>query len=135
MPNRKFLFLVPAFLGAMILLSGLIESTVGAGQMAKPRVGTLEGAGFHNAEGTVKLTGHQLVMSNVAIDRVPDGRVYLANDADVQGGVELGRLTRFSGTVQYTIPSTINPDDYNSVLIWCKKFSVDIGYATLQDGQ
>lgn len=102
-----------------------------AGERHNHRVGMLTGAGGHHAEGSVNIEGHKLVLSNIDVDQVPDGRVYLANDAKYDSGVELGRLTQFSGTVNYTIPDRVNPDDFNSVLIWCKKFSVEIGHANL----
>lgn len=103
-----------------------------AGELHKQRMGVLAGAGGHQAEGSVHLQGHRLILSNIDVDKVPDGRVYLTTGADYKSGVELGRLTHFSGTVEYSIPAAINPDKYNSVLIWCKKFSVEIGHADLK---
>jgi hypothetical protein len=41
----------------------------------------------------------------------------------------LGTLKQFSGKVQFPIPVGTNPADYNGVVIWCKKFSVEIGHA------
>ena len=70
----------------------------------------------------------RLVLRDITVDRVPDGRVYLAHNADYENGVELGRLTQFTGTVTYPVPSEINPRDYNSVVIWCKRFDVEIGH-------
>ncbi len=92
----------------------------------------LTGAGGHHAAGTALVTHEgntfSLVMSDITVDRVPDGRVYLANDADYGNGVELGRLTQFTGTVTFPVPAGINPHDYNSVVIWCKRFDVEIGH-------
>ena len=61
--------------------------------------------------------------------KVPDGYVYLTKDADRMHGVELGMLKQFSGTVTYALPAGVNPDDYDSVVIWCKQFNVEIGRA------
>ena len=102
-----------------------------AEKMETHMTGTFVGAGSHNAAGSVMLKGHALTLSDIKVDKVPDGRVYLTNDADYESGLELGKLTQFSGTVEYTIPAKVNPADYNSVLIWCKKFSVEIGHANL----
>jgi hypothetical protein len=71
-------------------------------------------------------------MSDIKIDEVPDGRVYLAKKGDHTKGVEVGRLKQFSGTVQFPIPAGVNPDDYDSVVVWCEKFSVGIGHTFLR---
>ncbi|MEW6682888.1 MAG: DM13 domain-containing protein [Nitrospirota bacterium] len=101
--------------------------------------GMLMGAKDHHASGSVALTtdadGHTVLrLENLKVDKVPDGRVYLAKDGDYTKGVELGKLTQFSGTVQYAIPANVNTADYNSVVIWCKKFNVEIGHATFDTG-
>ena len=116
---------------SVLLFSSQWSTTSLAGDMHHHRGGTLSGAGGHQAEGSVNIEGHSLVLSDMTVDKVPDGRVYLTNDADYESGVELGRLTQFSGNVKFSIPEDVNPDNYNSVLIWCKKFSVEIGHANL----
>lgn len=107
--------------------------------MGGEMTGMLMGAKDHHASGTVALTkdaGGRTVLrlDDLKVDKVPDGRVYLAKDGDYTKGVELGKLTTFSGTVQYAIPANVNPADYNSVVIWCKKFSVEIGRAMFESG-
>ncbi|MEO6666925.1 MAG: DM13 domain-containing protein, partial [Nitrospiria bacterium] len=101
--------------------------------------GMFIGAGDHHATGAATLAKDKsgnpiLLMADIKVDKVPDGRVYLAKDGDYTNGVELGKLTQFSGTVQYAIPASVNAADYNSVVIWCKKFSVEIGHAMLDGG-
>ena len=94
----------------------------------------LSGFEGHNAAGKVtieKSEGGNLVltMSDIKIDKVPDGRVYLAKDGDYTKGIEIGLLKKFTGTVQFPVPAGTNPDEYDSVVIWCKKFNVGIGRA------
>lgn len=108
-------------------------------RMAGAMSGMLKGAGDHRATGTVSIAqdargNPMLLLTDITVDKVPDGRVYLAKDADYTKGVEIGKLTKFSGTVQYAIPATVNPADYNSVVIWCRKFSVEIGHAMFDMG-
>ena len=114
--------------------AGMMEDHV-AGAMS----GMLKGAGDHRATGTVSIakdaSGNPiLLLTDITVDKVPDGRVYLAKNADYTKGVELGKLTTFSGTVRYAIPANVNPADYNSVVIWCQKFSVEIGHAMFDTG-
>ncbi len=72
-----------------------------------------------------------LTLSDIEVDKVPDGYVYLTKNADHMHGVELGKLNQFTGTVSFDIPAGVNPDDFDSVVIWCKKFNVEIGRAYL----
>lgn len=98
------------------------------------RTAKLAGAENHQATGMVAITagkngGSVLTLTDIRVDRVPDGRVYLAKGGDHNRGVELGRLTRFLGTVEFPIPADIDPTEYDSLVIWCKQFDVEIGHA------
>ena len=99
------------------------------GKMAAIRTGMLTGAGSHQAAGMASVTkdqsGHRtLNLTEIRVDQVPDGRVYLAKNGDYRTGIELGKLTQFSGTVDFPIPGTVNLEEYDSVVIWCEKFNV-----------
>ena len=113
---------------------GLAATPVFSGMMDGIVTGSLTGAGGHNASGTVAITKDNngrivLNMADIRVDRVPDGRVYLAKNGDYMQGVELGKLTQFDGAVSFTIPTSVKPEDYDSVVIWCRKFDVEIGHA------
>jgi hypothetical protein len=81
----------------------------------------------HPASGTVKIEGNVVKLMEVQISEAPDGRVLLANDFDHATGISLGDLQGFSGSHDYAIPEGIDPNDYNTVLIWCDQFNVPIG--------
>jgi hypothetical protein len=107
--------------------------------MEKEKTAMLAGSEGHQAAGTVMLTKDSmgkpiLTIVELKIDKVPDGRVYLAKDGDHTKGVELGKLTQFTGAVEYSIPANVNPNDYNSVVVWCKRFDVPIGKAFFEEG-
>lgn len=68
-----------------------------------------------------------LRLKDITVDKVPDGRVYLARNGDYRNGVELGKLAHFSGNVEFPIPARVRPANYDSVVIWCAKFNVEIG--------
>ena len=94
----------------------------------------LYGSDGHLASGTISfamgMNNRQvLTLSDIKVDKVPDGYVYLTKNANRMHGVELGKLKQFSGTVSFDLPAGVNPDDYDSVVIWCKKFNVEIGRA------
>lgn len=94
----------------------------------------LSGIDGHHASGKVSFAmgmnnKHVLTLSDIKVDKVPDGYVYLTKNANRMHGVELGMLKQFSGTVSFDLPAGVNPDDYDSVVIWCKKYNVEIGRA------
>jgi hypothetical protein len=96
----------------------------------------LMGSGGHHASGTVTFgmgmhDRRVLILKDLKVDKVPDGYVYLAKNGDWMNGVELGKLNKFSGNVSFALPAGIDPMDFDSVIIWCKKFNVEIGRARL----
>jgi hypothetical protein len=105
--------------------------------MMKPMLeGTLTGTQGHHAAGKVAFIagmdgGGRLTLSDLKVDRVPDGYVYLAKGGDRMQGMNLGKLTQFMGTVSFDLPAGIRVEDYDSVVIWCEQFHVEIGRATL----
>lgn len=70
-----------------------------------------------------------LTLSELKVDKVPDGYIYLARDGDWMHGVQLGMLKQFTGTVSFDLPDGVDPEDYDTVVIWCRKFNVEIGRA------
>lgn len=104
------------------------------GQMDSPKNAMLMGSDGHHATGKVSFgmgmkNNNALTLSDIKVEKVPDGYVYLTKNGDHMHGVELGKLKQFSGTVSFDLPSGVNPDDYDSVVIWCKQFNVEIGRA------
>ncbi len=98
--------------------------------------GMFTGTDGHMAAGTAEITEGMdgepvLTLRDIHVDEVPDGHVYLAKDGDWKNGVEVGRLKQFTGTVAFALPMGVDPHDYDSVVIWCKKFNVEIGRAYL----
>jgi hypothetical protein len=83
----------------------------------------------HPASGSVIIDGNKITLENVSISEAPDGRVILTKNHDEPTGVRVGPLQGFTGTHSYQIPEDVKQDDYDSVTIWCDKFSVPIGLA------
>lgn len=131
----------------LLLAMAALAPTAGAGMMDEKkmdtmgmheemsRTGTLTGIEGHNASGTVKLqateTGAVLLLRDIEVDKVPDGRVYLGKGGDHRRGVELGRLEQFSGDLSFAVADDVELGAYDSVVIWCEKFDVGIGRAML----
>jgi hypothetical protein len=93
--------------------------------------------GIHNAEGLVKVIRLDnistiLRLENFKATNGPDLYVYLATDNSASDFVNLGRLKGNIGNQNYDIPEGTDLSRYNTVLIWCKAFSVLFGSAKLE---
>lgn len=108
-------------------------------EQTTPISGQFRGAGdgIHNAEGTTKHIsledGRQFIrFENFKVTNGPDLFVYLATDNSASDFVDLGRLKANNGNQNYQIPSGTDISKYNTVVIWCKAFSVLFGSADLK---
>ena len=101
--------------------------------MAGPMVAMLSGSDGHHAAGKAALSEEMgkyvLTLSDIKVDKVPDGQVYLAKNGDRKQGIHLGMLKQFTGTVNFALPAGADPGMYDSVIIYCEKFNVEIGRA------
>ncbi|WP_405452175.1 DM13 domain-containing protein [Streptomyces erythrochromogenes] len=101
----------------------------------------------HTTTGTAKVIrladgSRTLRLENLDTSNGPDLRVWLT-DAPVKEGVagwrvfddgkyvSLGKLKGNKGDQNYEIPADVNLADYSSVTIWCDRFDVSFGAATL----
>lgn len=94
------------------------------------------GDGIHNAEGVAKIISLQdgnevLRLEDLKSTNGPDLYVYIATDKQASDFVDLGRLKGNIGNQNYNIPQGTDLNKYNTVLIWCKQFSVLFGSANL----
>jgi hypothetical protein len=66
-------------------------------------------------------------------DNGPDLNVFLVNSSagGVNDSVDLGNLQGNIGDQNYEIPTDTDLDIYDTVLIWCVRFSSPFGEATL----
>jgi hypothetical protein len=96
--------------------------------------------GIHNAEGMAKVirlddASMILRLENFKATNGPDLYVYLATDESASDFVDLGRLKGNIGNQNYEIPEGTDFSRYDTVLIWCKAFSVLFGSAELEPQQ
>jgi len=78
-----------------------------------------------------------LRLENLNAANGPDLYVYLskatspATRDQVMDGIEVGKLKGTQGNFNYTLPATTQINAYESVVVYCKSFSVIFGYANL----
>ena len=94
------------------------------------------GDGIHDAQGDVLIINADdgsrfLRFENFKATNGPDLFVYLATDETANDFVNLGVLKGNIGNQNYMIPPGADLSTHNTVLIWCKQFSVLFGSAQL----
>ncbi|MGB7242746.1 MAG: DM13 domain-containing protein [Sulfitobacter sp.] len=80
-----------------------------------------------NADGTATVT----LSADFSLDGAPDPRVGFGKDGAYVNATDLGELKMLNGAQTYTVPASVNVDDFNELYIWCLKFSVPLGVASL----
>ena len=133
---------VPAGGSAPSAGSGGATATPGAGQttvFASGRFRSLE----HDTTGRaslVKLADGSVLLriENLVTLNGPDLHLYLSevrasDDARAYGErfVDLGKLKGNRGNQNYPVPSGVDVSKYRSAVIWCKRFTVGFGVASL----
>jgi hypothetical protein len=94
------------------------------------------GDGIHNAEGIAKAIPLQdgssiLRLENLHVTNGPDLYVYLSPDKSASDYVNIGKLKANNGNQNYEIPLGTDLSRYDTVLIWCRPFSILFGSAEL----
>jgi Electron transfer DM13 len=112
-------------------------STTNTGQNTL-RTGSFVGVGdgIHNAEGIAKVIPLQdrsniLRLEDLKVTNGPDLYVYLSTDKTASDFVNIGKLKANNGNQNYDIPAGTDLTKYDTVLIWCRPFSVLFGSAEL----
>jgi hypothetical protein len=92
----------------------------------------------HFGSGTVLVTDLNgtrfLRFENVDIAGAPDMYVYLSDRTDGKPGTftNLGKLKATNGSFNYEIPASVDLAGVNSVVVWCRAFTVTITFAVVQ---
>lgn len=98
--------------------------------------GTFSGRTDHITTGSVSIvkneTGYQLVFAdNFSLDGAPDPIVGFGNNGQFELDTKLGALTKKTGRQTYQLPADFSPAQFTEVYVYCEKFSVPLGVATL----
>ena len=95
------------------------------------------GDGIHDAQGITKVIptedgSNVLRLEDLVVTNGPDLYVYLSTDKSASDFVSLGKLKANIGNQNYLIPAGTDLSKYDTVLIWCRAFSVLFGSAELK---
>ena len=98
--------------------------------------GKFQGQSGHAASGGVSVVktarGTLVVLEpDFKFDGAPDPKLGFGKNGYVKS-TQFSKLKSNSGKQTYEIPSSIVPADYTEVWIWCERYSVPLGVATLK---
>ena len=98
--------------------------------------GAFGGKSGHAASGGVSVvkgpSGIQVVLGpDFKFDGAPDPKLGFGRNGYVET-TKFSALRSNSGAQRYDIPATIDPAGYTEVWIWCEKYNVPLGVATLK---
>lgn len=128
---------IAAYLGGPLFFDVEVNEEMPVSNLAIP-MGNFVGVGdgIHDAQGEVFIIEANdgskfLRFENFRATNGPDLFVYLATDETATDFVSLGRLKGNIGNQNYLIPPGVDLANQDTVLIWCKQFSVLFGSANL----
>ena len=98
--------------------------------------GTFTGASNHVTTGgvsVVKTTDGLAVLmgADFNFDGAPDPKVGFGKAGQYDINSQLSHLQSNRGEQSYSIPASLNVDDYDEIYIWCEKYNVPLGVAKI----
>ncbi|MEM7353301.1 MAG: DM13 domain-containing protein [Acidobacteriota bacterium] len=126
--RRPLLFVLTLLLLAAAFVAQA-ESTVAAS-------GTFTGKSDHVTTGGVTIletgSGYVVVLeADFSLDGAPDPKIGFGNNGKFATKTLFTPLENKTGLQVYALPKSIDPAKYNEIYIWCEKFSVPLGVASL----
>ena len=99
--------------------------------------GTFTGASNHITKGEVEVVqtanGWEIhLKDSFWFDGAPDPRVGFGKDGKFVDPTDFEPLKSNSGAQVYKVPDNINPEEFDHVFVWCRKFSVPLGFAKIE---
>lgn len=125
-------------LAGVILATMMILPAVPANADMVAATGSFKGASDHVTSGGVSIVktanGGAVVIldSDFSLDGAPDPYVGFGKDGKFDEASFLGELTSKDGLQVYVVPAGVNVDNFNEVYLWCKKYSVPLGVASIK---
>ncbi len=129
----KFVALIPK----LVLATSLFFAATVSFADGHSRSGTFKGLSNHETLGTATLvktdSGYVIELgADFSFDGAPDPKVALGKDGKYDPSTIIELLRENSGAQSYKVPSSIDASAYNEVYIWCEKFSVGLGVASIK---
>lgn len=121
-------------LTAALLAVTLATAAAQAGQKSR---GSFVGENNHTVSGGVAIVPHEgwfavKLGPDFFLDGAPDPKVGFGQGGNYVKGTLIGALQSNTGAQLFPIPAGMDVSDFDTVFIWCEKFSVSLGKAALR---
>lgn len=121
---------------APLIVSAALAFALPSAALAGAGTGTFTGASGHVTTGSVEVVqtsaGWEIhLKDDFNFDGAPDPRVGFGNGGTFAAGTDFESLRENTGAQVYQVPAEINPEDFDTVFIWCRQFSVPLGSAPI----
>lgn len=128
------------------LVQAILVAAVGGAVLATPMAtfagertiaaGSFEGKSGHATTGGVSVqttsAGTVVVLGqDFKFDGAPDPKLGFGKNG-YDAAAKFSPLRSNSGKQSYSIPANIDPSAYNEIWVWCEKYAVPLGVATLK---
>lgn len=125
---------------AKTLLAALALAAISVAAPAHAEVlrsGKIKGASGHTTTGTVAIVRDggsvKVVFSDdYTLDNAPDPYVAFGSASKFAKGTDFAKMSSTRGGQTYKVPGSLDASKYDAVWLWCKRFGVPLGYATLK---
>lgn len=119
------------FAGAALMMSASMAFAGGAGS------GSFSGLSNHVTKGDVEVVktdgGWEIhLKDSFWFDGAPDPRVGFGKGGKFVDPTDFEPLRQNAGAQVYKVPADINPEEFDEVYVWCRKFSVPLGVASIK---
>lgn len=95
--------------------------------------GSFTGDSNHVTKGKVTVKNGKIILEDSFwFDGAPDPRVALGKSGKFTKGTDFAVLKKNAGKQTYSIPANLKDSDFDTVVIWCRKFSVPLGHAKIK---
>lgn len=108
---------------------GMLTDKTSASDMSMMK-GNFSGVGKHMVSGMVDVSNTDLKLSDFKTDEGPDLHVYLTKGGDIDTGKEVSKIDLKAAEQTFSLDG-IDPADYDTVVIYCKKAHEAFGEAKL----
>ena len=98
--------------------------------------GSFTGASRHETSGTVTISsdagGYVVTLgSDFAFDGAPDPKLAFGSARTIDAKTIFAPLAKNAGRQSYRLPASIEPSAFSTFYLWCQRFNVPLGKASL----
>ena len=129
------MYLVRNKISLTIILILLFTTNFSLAETTVIKTGKFEGRSEHIVKGKVSVlqtsSGYVVVLEpDFSLDGAPDPKLGFGKNG-YDASTMFSKLNSITGVQAYNLPTSIDPNKYSEIWLWCEKFNVPLGVANL----